>query len=346
MHRPIDPSDPAAVHKWIGHQADRARAAETPPCFIDLTTAPDSFKTEVLRGLRAQPKSIPPKYFYDADGARLFEAICQLPEYYLTRTENALLAAQVEAIAAAIGEVNCVIEPGAGSCRKVRMLIEALRPALVCALDIAGTHLEQAAAALARDYPALQIKAIGLDFLNDLDALAPYLPTTGRRLIFYPGSSIGNFTPAEATALMRQFRALAKSNGALLIGFDLKKDPALLHQAYNDGAGITAAFNLNLLARLNRELDADFALDAFRHYAFYNPGPGRIEMHILSLKPQTVRVDGERFAFAAGETVHTENSYKYRPEEFARLAMDAGWQLAGEWQDPNAWFALQYYDAV
>ncbi len=313
--------------------------------FLDLAPARDGLRADVLAGLRARPRSIPPKYFYDAEGARLFERICRLPEYYLTRTEYALLQARLPEIAAVAGRVDCVIEPGAGGCGKVRLLIEALRPARVYALDIASAHLAQAAQALARDHPGLEVSAVGLDFVHGLEALAPHLPAAGRRLVFYPGSSIGNFTPEEAVALLGRFHTLAGPDGGLLVGVDLKKDPERLHRAYNDAQGVTAAFNLNLLARLNRELGADFAPGAFRHYAYYNPVEGRIEMHLVSLAAQTVHVAGEHFEFAAGESLHTENSYKYRPEEFVRLAAAAGWRPAGQWLDAEGGFALQYYAA-
>lgn len=300
----------------------------------------DDLRVDVLTGLAASPKSIPPKYFYDAAGCRLFEAICAQPEYALCRTEQALMAARVADIAAAAGAVDCIVEPGAGDCAKVRRLLDALHPSHLVVLDIAGAPLQAAAQTVSRDYPALAVTALGMDFLRDLEAAAPYLPG-GRRLLYYPGSSIGNFPPDAASALLARFRQLAGTQGQLLIGFDLKKDPQQLHAAYNDAAGVTAAFNLNLLERLNRELDAGFDLARFRHYAFYNPVAGRIEMHLLSLAEQDVNVAGERFHFALGETLHTEHSYKFRCDEFSALAQAAGWQLAGEWQHDG--FAVQLY---
>ncbi|MBI3430802.1 MAG: L-histidine N(alpha)-methyltransferase [Hydrogenophilales bacterium] len=310
--------------------------------FQDFPAARNDLRADVLAGLAANPKAIPPKYFYDESGCRLFEAICAQPEYALCRTEQTLMAARLPDIATAIGEVDCLVEPGAGDCIKVRLLLDALHPTHLTVIDIAGGPLAAAAQAVSRDYPKLAVTALAMDFLSDLEAAAPWLPA-GRRLVYYPGSSIGNFPPDAATALLARFRQLAGAAGQLLIGFDLKKDPQQLHAAYNDAAGITAAFNLNLLARLNRELGADFDLAGFRHYAFYNPVEGRIEMHLVSLAEQDVTVAGERFHFALGETLHTEHSYKFRCDEFGILASRAGWHLAGEWQQDG--FAVQLYDS-
>lgn len=310
--------------------------------FIDFPSARDDLRADALAGLSASPKSIPPKYFYDDAGCRLFEAICRQPEYVLTRTELSLMRDQLPEIAAAIGAIDCIIEPGAGDCIKVRLLIDALQPAQLLVLDIAGAALAAAAQALADETPTLEVTALGMDFIHGLAAATPYLPA-GRRLVYYPGSSIGNFSPGEATALLAQFKQLAGEDGQLLIGFDLKKDPVLLHRAYNDAAGITAAFNLNLLARLNRELGADFDLDQFRHYAFYHPASGRIEMHLASLREQHVHLAGQSFSFASGETLHTENSYKYRRDEFVEVAAKAGWHFMQDWE--RAGFVVQLYAA-
>ena len=308
--------------------------------FIDFPSARDDFRADVLKGLAAHPKSVAPKYFYDEAGCRLFEAICQQPEYVLTRTEMELMRDNMPEIAAAISAIDCIIEPGAGDCTKVRLLIDALQPKHIVLIDIAGAALEVAAESLAQACPTLDVTALGMDFIHELAAAMPHLPE-GRRLVYYPGSSIGNFSPAQATALLVQFRQFAGPDGKLLIGFDLKKNPVLLHQAYNDAAGVTAAFNLNLLTRLNRELDADFDLAQFSHYAFYNPTAGRIEMHLASLIAQTAYVAGSAFSFEAGETLHTENSYKYRRDEFSELATAAGWQLEQHWEQGG--FAVQLY---
>jgi dimethylhistidine N-methyltransferase len=308
--------------------------------FKDFAVDRDNLRADVLAGLTARPKSIPPKYFYDEQGCRLFESICQQTEYTLTRAEQALMASRLPEIAAAIGPVECIVEPGAGDCAKVRLLLDALHPARLVVLDIAGSALSAAAETLSRDYLELAVTALGMDFVHNLEAAAPYLPA-GRRLFYYPGSSIGNFPPDAATALLARFRHLAGAEGRLLIGFDLKKDPVLLHHAYNDAAGITAAFNLNLLERLNRELGANFDPARFRHYAFYNPTAGRIEMHLVSLAEQDVSVAGQGFHFALGETLHTEDSYKFRRDEFSTIAKNAGWQLAADWEQDG--FAVQLY---
>lgn len=308
--------------------------------FRDFSSTHSKLRDDVLAGLTARPKSIPPKYFYDEAGCRLFESICQQPEYALCRTERALMASRLPEVAAAIGAVDCVIEPGAGDCGKVRVLLDALRPAQLLVMDIAGSAIAGAAEGLAGDYPQLAVTALAMDFIHDLEAAAPHL-MPGRRLVYYPGSSIGNFSPGEAAALLARFQRLAGPAGQLLIGFDLKKDPLLLHDAYNDAAGYTAAFNLNLLERLNRELGADFDPARFRHYAFYNPLEGRIEMHLVSLVGQTVRVADQHFHFAMGETLLTEHSYKFRQDEFSAIAQSAGWHLADEWEQDG--FALQLY---
>jgi dimethylhistidine N-methyltransferase len=308
--------------------------------FLDFPSARDDLLVDVLAGLTARTKSIPPKYFYDEAGCRLFEAICRQPEYALCRTEQALMASRLGDIAAAIGEVDCIIEPGAGDCRKVRGLLDVLKPAQLAIMDIAGNTLSTAGRKLADDYPAVAVTAIGMDFIHDLEAAAPHL-SSGRRLVYYPGSSIGNFSPADVARLLERFRKLAGNDGLLLIGFDLKKDPELLHRAYNDAAGFTAAFNLNLLVRLNRELGADFDLSRFRHYAFYHPAEGRIEMHLVSLADQLVHVSGQGVHFDLGETLHTENSYKFSCDEFRLIAKTADWSLRGEWEKDG--FAVQLY---
>ncbi len=308
--------------------------------FVELSSTRDDLRVDVLAGLGATPKSIPPKYFYDEAGCRWFDAICVQPEYAVTRIEHALMADRSGEIESALGPVACIIEPGAGDCSKVRALLDVLHPEQLVVLDIAGDTLAAAARPLAQDYPDTVITAIGMDFIRALDAVSPHL-MSGRRLIYYPGSSIGNFSPEDATALLVKFHRLAGPAGQLLIGFDLNKDPQLLHRAYNDAAGMTAAFNLNLLERLNRELGADFNLAQFSHYAFYNPWARRIEMHLVSLVEQTVTLSDRRFHFEAGETIHTENSYKYSRDEFGVIAANAGWMTAHEWEKDG--FAVHLY---
>jgi dimethylhistidine N-methyltransferase len=298
----------------------------------------DSFREDVIAGLSLPQKALPPKYFYDARGSRLFEAICRLKEYYPTRSELALTRGRIGEIARFAGRGSTLIEYGSGESRKSRMLIAALRPSAYVPVDISADALRQAAARLRRFFPWLEIRAVHGDFTQPLKI--PMGPGRGRRVVYFPGSTIGNLTPEEAHAFLRMTRGQVGPRGAMLVGVDLKKDANLLHAAYNDAKGVTAAFNLNLLARINRELGADFRLRRFRHYAFYNPAPGRIEMHLVSLAAQTVNVGDYRFAFAAGESIHSENSYKYSVEEFRALAKSAGFKGAKIWLDPKGLFSL------
>jgi L-histidine N-alpha-methyltransferase len=292
-----------------------------------------SFRDDVVAGLSAPQKSLPPKYFYDAAGSRLFARICRLPEYYLTRAELALTRRHLAAIARFAGRCGQLIEYGSGEGVKSRLLIRALRPAVYVPIDISQDALGAAARALARKFPNLKIHPVLGDFSRPLQIPLLRKP----RLVYFPGSTIGNLTPEEAHAFLSMSRGVA---ARMLIGVDLKKDPALLHAAYNDAAGVTAAFNLNLLARINRELGADFDLRRWRHYAFYNPAEGRIEMHLVSMAAQKVALGGHRFYFAAGETIHTENSYKYSLESFRELAAKAGFSSAKVWTDRRGLFAL------
>ena len=290
-----------------------------------------SFRHDVVAGLSLPQKSLPPKYFYDAAGSRLFARICRLPEYYLTRAELALTRRRLGALARFAGRGVQLIEFGSGEGVKSRLLIRALLPARYVPIDISRAALHGARARLAREFPRLEVAPVVGDFSRPLD-----LPLLKRpALVYFPGSTIGNLTPDEAHAFLAMSRGVA---GKMLIGVDLKKDPAALHAAYNDAAGVTAAFNLNLLARINRELGADFEPRRFRHYAFYNAALGRIEMHLVALEKHAVRLGRHRFRFAAGESIHTENSYKYSPEDFAALAARAGFRCAQTWSDGR--FAL------
>ncbi|MDE1950078.1 MAG: L-histidine N(alpha)-methyltransferase [Burkholderiales bacterium] len=297
-----------------------------------------AFTADLLAGLRSRPRRIAPKWFYDAAGSRLFERICELPEYYPTRTELAMLAAHAQELARRVGPGAEIVEFGAGASRKVRLLLDALAaPRRFVAVDISGEHLAGAAAALRDDYPGLEVETVVGDFSADLDLPPP----RGCRIGFFPGSSIGNFDPAAAVALLRRFAGWLEG-GALLIGVDLVKDPALLHAAYNDSQGVTAGFNLNLLVRANREAGADFDVDAWAHSAFYNPPLQRIEMHLVSRRRQAVEVAGERFEFDEGASIHTENSYKYTAEGFAALAQQAGFGTGAVWIDPARRFSLHW----
>lgn len=305
--------------------------------FDDLAPGLDNLQAVVLAGLAQRRKRLPPKLFYDADGSALFDAITTLPEYYPTRTEISLLRRHGEEMAGLLGSDVQVIELGSGSDVKIRVLLDALGPKSYMPVDISGAHLLRAATAIARDYPDLDVHALCADYTR---ALA--LPEAGglRRAAFFPGSSIGNFEPAQAVALLRGIAGLLGPGGRLIVGVDLKKDPAVLHAAYNDSRGVTGAFNRNLLTRINRELGADFHLDAFEHRAFYDSERGRIEMHLVARTAQRVRIDGHRFAFAPGESIHTENSYKYGVAEFQSLAATAGYTGERVWQDEDRLFSV------
>jgi dimethylhistidine N-methyltransferase len=304
------------------------------------------FDRDVQAGLGARVKTLPAKYFYDQRGSELFEQICRLPEYYPTRTEWKILREQGAAIAGIIGPDVEVVEFGAGAAEKIRLLLNALpRPAGYLPIDISGAHLSVAVASLQRAYPDVTMRVVAGDFTKQLPLPAP-LPQARARVGFFPGSTIGNFTPEEALGFLRNAAAMLRDGGGvgsgLLIGVDLVKDPAVLHAAYNDAAGVTAAFNLNLLERINRELDGDFDLDSFDHYAFYNPRQHRIEMHLVSSKAQTVTVGGRQYGFDAGESIHTENSCKYTPVRFRQLAEKAGFRPAAMWTDPDSLFSLHW----
>lgn len=305
---------------------------------------PHPLASALLEGLRERPRAVAPKFFYDAAGSALFDRICELPEYYPTRTETALLAAHAHEMAECIGPAAELVEYGAGSLRKVRLLLEALRrPARYLPIDLSAEHLRQHAVQLAADHPQLPVEPLVADFSAAIE-LPPMAPGARRRVGFFPGSSIGNFTPDEARGFLER-AAHALRGGGLLIGVDLVKDPALLHRAYNDAEGVTAAFNKNLLARANRELGADFDLDNFDHYAFYEPRLQRIEMHLVSRRRQRVRLCGEIFEFAQGEPLHTEISCKYTVDGFGALARAAGWRPQATWVDPAQLFSVHWLAA-
>jgi dimethylhistidine N-methyltransferase len=291
------------------------------------------FFSDVVAGLSLPQKSLPPKYFYDDAGSRLFERICRLPEYYLTRAELALTRRHLAAIARFAGRGCELIEYGSGESLKTRLLIRALRPAAYLPVDISAAALRAATQRLWREFPWLRIAPVHGDFSRPL-ALPPQ---RARRVVYFPGSTIGNLTPDEAHAFLSMTRGQA---ARMLVGADVKKDANILHAAYNDSRGVTAAFNRNLLARINRELGADFDLRRFSHYAFYNAPLGRVEMHLVSLAPQTVRIGRHRFGFDAGESIHTENSYKYSVAEFQALAKEARFSATRVWTDRRQLFAL------
>ena len=302
--------------------------------------ADGAFLEDVLHGLSQPHKTLPCKYFYDAQGSRLFDRICTLAEYYPTRTEHAILTERRHEIAALAGPEAALIELGSGSSVKVRILLDALdRPTAYVPIDISRAHLLAAAADLAADHPGLSVVPVCADYTKPFplpDAAA------GRRLGFFPGSTIGNFDPVEAGRFLVGVAETLGPAAGLVIGVDLQKDRAVLEAAYDDAAGVTAAFNLNLLRRINRELAGDFDPDGFAHEARWNGAAGRIEMHLVSRTAQTARVGDRVFAFRAGESIHTENSHKYTLDGFRALALAAGWRSVAAWTDDGGLFSVHY----
>lgn len=299
--------------------------------------ASSEFLRDVLAGLARVPRSLPCKYFYDERGSALFDRICELPEYYPTRTELAILRAEIDAIAAAIGPGAVLIEYGSGSSIKTRLLLDALpQLAAYVPVDISREHLLRCADRLARDYPKVPIVPAVADFTRPF-ALPQHPP--GRRVVYFSGSTIGNFAPTQARQLLR---LIARQAEALLIGVDLHKDTAILEPAYDDAQGVTAAFNLNLLARINRELGGTFDLASWQHRAFYDERHGRIEMHLVSLRTQRVCVGGVTLWFSEGETICTEHSHKYSLPGFADLCRRAGLDVTRVWTDPAGLFSVQF----
>ena len=296
------------------------------------------FAAAVLEGLSSSPRTLPCRFFYDARGSELFEAITRLPEYYLTRAETAILEGGAGDLLASVEPGATLIEFGSGSSRKTELLLGSGRFAVYTPIDVSSTALADAAARLRRRFPALAITPLVADFTGDLRLTGARgtAPAVG----FFPGSTIGNFSPGDARALLRRMAALLGPDGRLVIGVDLRKDRKRLIAAYDDAAGVTAAFNLNLLARMRRDLGARVDLDAFAHRTRYNEALGRIEMHLVSLAPQRIDVAGQSFAFAAGETIHTESSYKHTPEGFAALAAAAGWRTRRILTDDEKLFAV------
>ena len=313
----------------------------TEPRIVDrLRRDPDAERRALAAGLTATPASIPPKYFYDAVGCALYGAICELPEYYPTRTERAIFAEHREAIAGALGRGRQFVDLGAGDCGKALRWLPLVAPARYVAVDFAGDEIGAALAKMAPDFPGVELAGVVTDFTRGLDLDADL--TAGPATFFYPGSSIGNFTPAEALAFLRDIRrhCAARPGSGLLIGVDTKKDKARLDDAYDDAVGVTAAFNRNVLAHVNRILGSDFRPEAFAHRGFYDADAGRIEMHLEATAPQRVRLPGATRTFAAGERIHTENSYKYAPTEFAAMLAAAGFADVRCWQDAHGDFAV------
>jgi dimethylhistidine N-methyltransferase len=299
-------------------------------------------REEILAGLQAAQKTVNPKWFYDERGSQLFDQITRLPEYYPTRTEVAILTENREEISARCGHGCLFIEPGSGSSEKVRILLDTLQPTAYVPMDSSAEFLQSAALGLGDEYPWLDIYAVcadfnqGWSFLDDLPA--------GRRVVFYPGSTIGNLEPKLAAEFLTRVRDMMGVNGGALVGVDTHKSSDRLNAAYNDDQGVTAAFNLNVLRRLNDVMDAEFEEDSFRHHAFYNTEARRIEMHLVSEREQSVRCNGSTIEFALGETLHTENSYKYTPQAFAELVEVAGLKLVQSWMDADELFSVHYLE--
>jgi L-histidine N-alpha-methyltransferase len=319
-----------------GNQPQRlADVAERP----GAASAQSDFLADVTAGLSAQAKHLPAKYFYDAAGSALFEEITQLPEYYPTRTELGILQTQGAEIGALVSAGAALIEFGSGASTKIRALLDHLPDlAVYVPVDVSGEMLADEAAALGRDYPRLAVHPVVGDFTQ---AFALPQEASGRaKAGFFPGSTIGNFDPPQAAAFLDHARQILAPGGTLIVGVDLVKEKAVLEAAYDDAAGVTGRFNLNMLARINRELGADFDLDGFAHRAFFNDRASRIEMHLVSRRSQAVVVGGRRFSFEVGETIHTENSYKYTIAGFEDLARGAGWNSSRVWTDPAGLFSV------
>ena len=324
-------------HPTTSIDSGRAALGALPPGGAHARASP-SERAAIAAGLQGAAASISPKYFYDQRGSELFEDITGLPEYYPTRTEHALLRQHGGDIARAAGTGGVVIEPGAGSCEKARLLCRRLRASHFVGVDISEDFLHGAVARLRAALPGLDARAVGGDITAGVQ-LPPDIPRE-RRLVFYPGSSIGNFDPPQALRLLRHMHALALDGGGLLIGIDLPKDVAVLEAAYDDAAGVTAEFNRNVLAHVNRLIGSDFDPRQWRHRAFFNAAASRIEMHLEAMGPQRVRWPGGGRDFAACERIHTENSYKYPLPAFTALLREAGFGETRHWTDPRGWYAL------
>lgn len=297
-----------------------------------------SFAQDVIAGLSQRPKKLSPKYFYDETGSKLFEQITLLPEYYPTRTELRILRDRGAEIAAAIPSDAALVEFGAGATTKVRLLLKQSSFKAYVPVDISGDFLNGQASALRTDFPDLAVYPVIADFTKpfELPDEVKDMPKVG----FFPGSTIGNFDPHEASAFLRSARAILGKGATMIVGVDLEKDERVLHDAYNDAAGVTGQFNLNVLARINRELGGNLDLDGFKHSAIYNRKRHRIEMHLISRRPQTVRVLDHTATFKTGETIHTESSYKYSIERFTGLARESGWAPRASWTDPDGMFSV------
>jgi dimethylhistidine N-methyltransferase len=316
-----------------------------PVQFHDFAPPADDFRQAVLGGLAATPKRLPSRFIYDERGSHLFEAILEVPEYYIPRVEFALLRAHGADFAALAGPRAYVVDYGSGSGRKARLLLDALEdPAVYAPIDISREHLLGAADGLAADYPTLDVHAICADFLRPFTLPAPRAAAVGRRLGFFPGATIGNMTPDQRAHFLATARAML-AGGGFIVGIDLKKDPVVLRAAYNDAKGASAAFNTNILVRANGELGADFDLRAFRHRAEYDAGQGRMEIGIESLRPQTVHIGDAALKFGAGEVIITQYAYKFTVDEFEAAAKGAGFLPREVWTDADRMFSIHFLAA-
>ena len=310
---------------------------------LDREPATSEFFSDVVAGLSSHPRTLPCKYFYDERGAALFQKICELPEYYVTRTETAILRLHAHEMAQCIGPRSELIGLGTGAGTKTRILLEELEaPAVYIPIDISEKQLRGSAAVFHQIFPDLEILPVAADYLQPVVLPSPRRKAA-RNVVYFPGSTIGNFDPDEAVRFLRRVAKACGGNGGLLIGVDLQKDRQVIEAAYNDSAGVTAQFNLNLLVRANHELGANFDLTHWRHQAIYNSNQGRIEMYLISQAAQTVRIADRHFEFAAGEKILTEYSYKYTPEGFAALARKAGFEFEKMWTDDARLFGVFYF---
>jgi len=308
----------------------------------DFEPGQDRFLAEVLSGLRKSQKELPSKYFYDEQGSCLFDRICTLDEYYIPRAEATIMETYIEEMVDLLGPSVLLIEYGSGSSAKTRILLDHLRElAAYVPIDICREQLLRATRGLVSAYSGLEVLPVCADYTCGFELPVPRRPSE-RKVVYFPGSTIGNFDPIPAKHFLEHIAGVCGPGGGLLTGVDLKKAPRVLHRAYNDRQGVTAAFNLNLLERINRELNCDFQLEWFEHYAFYNPREGRVEMHLVSLRDQTIHLDNVTIPFAKGESIWTESSYKFNLDEFEQMAAAAGFKVEHIWTDEQQWFSVQY----
>lgn len=310
--------------------------------FSDLHPRAGNRLLEIISGLQREQKSIDPKYFYDTQGSELFEQITDLPEYYPTRTERQILKSNAQAMAECCGQNSVLIEPGSGSSEKIRLLLDSLKPAAYVPMDISADFLKRAAIQLAEEYPWLNVHAVCTDFARQ--EKEPRGLPVGKRVIFYPGSTLGNMKPVEAIEFLRNLGHWLNHDGGVLIGIDMHKSTRVLEAAYNDAQGITALFNLNILSNINNIADANFDTDLFSHHVFYNEEKFRIEMHLVSKVEQVVKLGDISISIARGESIHTENSYKYTQESFMAIAQSAGFTIRSSWSDEQQLFSVHYLE--